>query len=420
MNITELARKRKALWMSLEALYDFEEIPEFHTLRQSGYLTAREPKIKFFISHPWETPVEPDPSGHQWKVLKETFRHYLNPYDWTGLHDGGAGSHIMPPRVEKYIMRIDSHYGFNIEFSKSIQNVYRVREQIPSQCLYYLHDYIKGGTVTEGQHHKIQRNIGIWLDYCCLPQKNLTPDEEEYIRYMMPQIIYLAAISTMLALWQNEDKQMKRAWCFVEYTINYSAGNFGVVKPKTEYKYVPYANLNDKIMFANLAANTTKEVENILTLARSSNTFEDVFSWMKSNGKKCTIPSDLSLLAKAVFASNVPVRKMGFQAVLLSIIANSLELFWLLIMFPFLAMYPLASNIGVKMDRMSNEHPDIESLKKFWLIIPAFTYTLIFGLICILIGALSLIFYPIEFFRQKLKSSLLRSRGDYILKISVQ
>ena len=64
-NLDDLASKRQPFWMSFEALFDFPNMPDWKTLLNGGYLFLKAPKVRFFVSHPWESTLTPDPTGNQ-------------------------------------------------------------------------------------------------------------------------------------------------------------------------------------------------------------------------------------------------------------------------------------------------------------------------------------------------------------------
>lgn len=68
-----------------------------------------------------------------------------------------------------------------------------------------------------------QEKIGLWIDYCCLPQKgrdnvdDRTQMQKEYFIRQLQLIPTLISSSQIIILWDHENSD--RAWCVMEYLI---------------------------------------------------------------------------------------------------------------------------------------------------------------------------------------------------------
>jgi hypothetical protein len=61
--------------------------------------------------------------------------------------------------------------------------------------------------------------IGLWLDYTCMPQKPLSPDDEPEFRRSLGALDELVASSIVIALRQAGDDYAVRGWCASEFFL---------------------------------------------------------------------------------------------------------------------------------------------------------------------------------------------------------
>jgi hypothetical protein len=268
---------------------------------------------------------------------------------------------------------------------------------------------------------------GIWLDYCCLPQGNRDADEENYFRKMLPQIIYLATKSNVIAIWPQEQVQLRRGWCLVELAVNQAGKIASAARPNEFLISTNHENYEESgdnsLPLVNMSDETMATVRELLEAAKESRNSYCIKKWLLNIGAKCTNDSDIYVLSEAVYAAMRPVYRMGLLPAILAMISWSLELFWWILAFPILITYPLGAFLTYmvenRVEKLPPRKPSRSCLKEvvvvtsliFCFVIPWFVFWVISlsPTLLIIVGI-----YPIEWIRRRIVSKVLKIKAEYI------
>lgn len=425
--------------MSIEALLDFDQMPTWRALRQGGYLTDREPALRFFVSHPWQTLDNPDPSGQQWGVLRGTFEKGLGPQPEdmkSGIvsvrgiggayalrsspsqHLFSAFSSLAPPALDRLLSKaapvaLDER---QTNSSRNIDYLYRVLDSTlwRQSGILYFQERIRSGRVIRAKERCIlDRSIGIWLDYCCVPQDAQDSTEKAYFLDAMLGLTRLASRSHVISLWPDESLQLTRAWCAAEVAINKAATGFMPVKPR-DVSLTHLSTFAGDSLFADLSEETAATVADMLNVARNARGPTDVATWLCRNGLRCTVSADLPLVAAGVFAAAASPRRIGPLATAFRFCELVVELIWWIGAFPIIVLAP-GMAVFVRIARGAKHWLDKGFLYEYlWMNL--------FGLLIFLYFLASIaivfIFFPVELLRRLLESRVAVQRAAFVSRWS--
>ncbi len=181
------------------------------------WLTADEqPLALLFISHRWETLEHPDPSGRHFKAIQEFLRRLCICIE-AMLIPKKERLQFVPSltlegtlQAEEVARRI---LGFG-PFSDSPACIKEkdARKVVSEKFKFYqnnkpaFRDWLSG-------------KIGLWLDYTCMPQKPLSPEDEPEFRRTLGALDSLTMSSTLVALRDADDDYPLRCWCASEFFL---------------------------------------------------------------------------------------------------------------------------------------------------------------------------------------------------------
>jgi len=411
--------------MSPEALFDFDEMPDWRILKEGGYLSLREPKVNFFISHPWESRKHPDPIARQWNSLKRLFYNILVPVNPSNPRSTGLSANywFMPQSFNRYLLNVESYFGLDKGQNETIYRAYNAIRRISGDSYYYFDDYIKNKEkLTEKRRNRFRKNIGIWIDYCCLPQGKRTEEEKSYFDQMLSQICYLAASCVVVVVWPDEDQQRKRAWCLVEVAINRVSTKTGAVRPIDRLFYGNSEIIDNErgeiVLFSDLSENTRSYLFNLIYIAKKSNNSSCILEWLAKNQVNCTYKEDLEVVATAIYATVAPLRRIGLGLSFLNICSNIIETIWWIYSLPVVLTFPLhpiTLNIADKIfDLLDN--PNYRKSTKIFFGFLFFIFALIWGILTILSFAFLMPLFPLEILRKRINFRILKSIGIFVIK----
>ena len=181
------------------------------------WLTVEEqPLALLFISHRWETLKHPDPAGKHLRAIQDFVRRLCICVE-AMLVDRQKRLQLVPSlayegtlQAEEVARRI---FGFG-PFSDGPACIGgRDAKKIVSERFeFYQND-------RPAFHNWLLRKIGLWLDYICMPQKPLSPDEEPEFRRSLGALDSLVMSSTLVALRHSGDDYTVRGWCAAEFFL---------------------------------------------------------------------------------------------------------------------------------------------------------------------------------------------------------
>jgi hypothetical protein len=196
-------------------------LPRYQDLARADQL-SEEPLVVVFVSHRWEAVSHPDPDGRQLRAL----------HGFVRLVAAGLQA-LVAPREERlrHVPDLSSEGALQaVEVAQRIVGLgpidaglsgidgregrRRVRQAVEAA---------RGDPVRFGEW--VAARIGIWIDYCCVPQAPRTSAEEEAFRRILSQIDDLVHATTLLALRFDGDGYGQRAWCAAEFHLASAALN---------------------------------------------------------------------------------------------------------------------------------------------------------------------------------------------------
>jgi hypothetical protein len=425
----ELSRHAESIqtyWLGLDALFEYDRMPSWHTAKSGDFLVSKEPKVTFFISHPWQSSTMPDPNGEQWCTLRLLFRHLLGVHGPVPLRDGGllVYSGLFPPSFQAYATKIDIAMGLSHHSSTGLRSAHHAVHRISVNES--IEKLAQGDLLKDQYRRQLRKNVCLWIDYCCLPQEPRSPEEQCYFEHALPQLTYLAAHSTVIALWPCEADQCRRAWCLAEATIQNSVTSASLVRVDKDNlldfdipitlsppgKYAP--------SFVDVTSQTAQAIDSLLIAARSARTSDDIMSCLREQGVECTELRDLPLLSAALFAAAAPPGRIGWRAVLINTASVTCELIWWVLALPVVCQYPL-NTLTERAGIFFVDEADMTD--RGYLI--RFTSWILMSLSMLLFGALTIMsvlllfcLLPINLIHRWLHNANISVRGKFIAKVA--
>jgi hypothetical protein len=180
--------------------------------RQDVWLKVDEqPMALLFISHRWDNPAHPDLSGLQIHTLQSVLQRTCSAVRAL-FSDQAQRLFLMPVleregslQAEELARRILGFGPFSDNHSVRLTNSRR-KEIIDN--VYALE--------SDAFDLWMLGKIGVWIDYCCIPQAPRTAAEQAYFDDNLLNLDILLASSTVIALRREGDDYSERAWCVSE------------------------------------------------------------------------------------------------------------------------------------------------------------------------------------------------------------
>ncbi len=170
--------------------------------RPEAFFPAGElPLLVLFVSHRWQSLIEPDPRGTQADSIRTFLRNV----------GAVAAAASLPPR-------------------ERIKIVPSLRVHGPFQAANLLGNGLvtqstRGGLRWQEIGDSVLERIGIWYDFACLPQgtagfrASKDDVEGQMVGAALRRLHILVSASTVLALRREDDDYAERAWCVAELAI---------------------------------------------------------------------------------------------------------------------------------------------------------------------------------------------------------
>ena len=384
--LRELGDRRRPLWLAPATILAFDSMPDFRTLHAGGHLSDRPPRLKIFISHPWETPAAPDPTGWQWARIRDAALHivgeeFLPAYPHAGV---SPDARWLPPSAGRFLVRQARRIEPAPLHPPGVETLYRTRE-------------IAG-----------RKSVGFWLDYCCLPQGTRDADEEHFFRRLLARNCELATTSHVLAVWRDEREQLGRAWCLSEVALGRWGSQAASVALGAE-DAEPASAPAPKFRLGDLGAPVREAADALQEAARAAPSTAAMREWLAVRGIAATREDDLRLIAASLQAAVSPARRLGARAVLWNATALAIESLWWSIAFVFIAPAPLAALALASADRVApDEKPTLGQAVGFVAL------TFCWGLLNGIRRMATMALFPLEAARRLCASAFERCRADAI------
>ncbi|HEY1302485.1 MAG TPA: hypothetical protein VGF24_02990 [Vicinamibacterales bacterium] len=193
-------------------------MPRHQDIRATArWLTpSSEPLVLLFVSHRWETLTHPDPDGRQLRALKLLIRKTI-----LGLEA------MMTTRTHRLelvpaLTSEGSLQGYEIARRMLEFGVFgRASPSLPaSEARTSIVDAFRRlGPNPNAFRSWVADRIGLWVDYCCMPQRPLVGSEVHEFRESLRSLDALVASSTVLALRVADDDYPARGWCAAEFFL---------------------------------------------------------------------------------------------------------------------------------------------------------------------------------------------------------
>lgn len=184
---------------------------------KAHWLKKEKPLALIFVSHRWETLQHPDPSGRQLRALQEFLTRtslcieamFISKAERLQLIPAltKEGS-LQAEEVARRILGFGP-FSDNGEVCIESRQAKRIIAEKFAQC--------KKNRPAFRQW--LLSNIGVWLDYTCMPQKPLTPVENVEFTQALSAMDSLVKASTLVALRNTQDDYAMRGWCASEFFI---------------------------------------------------------------------------------------------------------------------------------------------------------------------------------------------------------
>ena len=181
------------------------------------WLKKDKPLALIFVSHRWETLLHPDLSGRQFRALHE-FLIRIGLCIEAMCVDKQERLQLVPTmmkegslQAEEVARRILGFGPFSDDGSVCIE-ARKAKTTVKEKFAQFGHN-------RAAFRDWLLRNIGVWLDYTCMPQKPLTPDENIEFTQALGAMDSLVKSSTLVAFRNTQDDYTTRGWCASEFFI---------------------------------------------------------------------------------------------------------------------------------------------------------------------------------------------------------
>jgi hypothetical protein len=174
------------------------------------------PLLLLFISHRWESDQSPDPSGEQFKAICSFLR-------------------LIPKLIEATIVPREKRLALVPDVAlEGVLQAQEIARRILGFGTFDDRNWVSGARekiVRQYEHYKgnseqfqswILQNIGLWLDYTCMPQQPFSGNERQRFISTLENLDTLVSSSTLLALRSDDDDYSTRGWCSSEFFLSSS------------------------------------------------------------------------------------------------------------------------------------------------------------------------------------------------------
>jgi hypothetical protein len=172
-----------------------------------------QPLALLFLSHRWESPEHPDLSGRLMAGIHRFLEYLLVAVEAT-LVPRPQRIALVPSLTVEGMLQAEEIarrlLGFG-PFSDDTASVAgsTARAQITER-------FRACGANRLAFRDWLARRIGVWLDYTCMPQRPLAPDDEVEVQHTLEMLDQLVGSSSLVALRSERDDYARRGWCLLE------------------------------------------------------------------------------------------------------------------------------------------------------------------------------------------------------------
>jgi hypothetical protein len=260
----------------------------------------------------------------------------------------------------------------------------------------------------------LTKDVGIWLDYSCLPQGERNSDENDYFRHMLARNCYLATSSHVITIWPNESTPLKRAWCIAEVAMSHWRVDVGAVA----FRFVEdelkggACNSTDPVgEFRALGPEVLSVTTALEQVTRSARSPDEIDKWFRRNEIQTTVERDLHIISASLFAATASLRQLGRTAIVYKGIAITAESLWWSVAFCFFFIFkPLAAAALSAADRVA-PGGDFPGLCRalVWVLL-----TFCWGLFNGIPKIVTLLLAPVELIRRMAVSTIEKRRAHLV------
>src|SRR5262245_36300011 len=178
------------------------------------WLTSEKPPfVLLFLSHRWESPEHPDPTGRLMASVHTFLRQILLGVE-AMLVARPERLALVPSlafegtlQAEEVARRLLGYGPFSDHITKASDAV--VRTVVTEQ-------FRQHGRDRDGFRNWLAERIAVWLDYTCMPQRPLDHKETMEFERTLRMLDQLVEASTLVALRDEHDDYAVRGWCLLE------------------------------------------------------------------------------------------------------------------------------------------------------------------------------------------------------------
>jgi len=181
------------------------------------WLRSEEPPLALlFVSHRWETLEHPDPSGRQLRAIQDFLGRLCTCVEALLVskeerlklvpslaYEGPLQAAEVARRMFGFGPFGDSPAGLGSRKARALVSAAFEKRRCDD------------GSFREW----LTTRIGLWLDYTCMPQRPLSPEEEPEFRRSLGALDELVASAIVVALRQAGDDYAVRGWCASEFFL---------------------------------------------------------------------------------------------------------------------------------------------------------------------------------------------------------
>lgn len=203
--------------MSAWTLWRMSSFERFQTINERDVWMGmdNQPMALLFLSHRWDVPDHPDPSGQQLQTLQALVKRTCVVIR-TLFTDRAQRLASVPKldkegtlQAEELARRI---LGFGpFSGGNTVRNGRESRTEIREKLQ---------ALDPESFDRWMLGQIGLWVDYCCVPQPPRTDAEQAIFERTLMRLDGLLSSSTVVALRRKGDDYAERAWCVSEIWLS--------------------------------------------------------------------------------------------------------------------------------------------------------------------------------------------------------
>ncbi|MFY9821509.1 MAG: hypothetical protein WAM82_09005 [Thermoanaerobaculia bacterium] len=240
---------------------------------------------------------------------------------------------------------------------------------------------------------------------------------------MLPQILYLASKSLVVAVWPDEERALGRAWCIAEAAIHQVATGrrlaiaAGLPLAEERSHILPRPGeeaLENETPFILMKAHNETAIRGLITEARRSGDPADLACWL-SRRTHCTNAGDMRVISAAIVSAAASLTKIGWQAATLRAVEVFLKGLWWTLGFPALLGFSMLVLLLKAMGPLfvGNRSGVVkEGGLSWWILLPLFIviFIIINAVVVLVLGVV----HPLELARRFISDKILKQRADFM------